>query len=75
MSVSGENDPFLDVILETADVPLLTLDADLRVKLANDAFLEQFAVSRDQTLGRRSSLSTCLFDFLACWYDFELFAT
>lgn len=52
MSVSGENDPFLDVILETADVPLLTLDADLRVKLANDAFLEQFAVSRDQTLGR-----------------------
>ncbi|KAA9008853.1 PAS domain S-box protein [Histidinibacterium aquaticum] len=38
-------------ILETVTLPLLTLDADLRVETANEAFLDQFQVSRPETLG------------------------
>ncbi|SFP97971.1 PAS domain-containing protein [Tranquillimonas alkanivorans] len=39
-------------ILETVRLPLLALDGDLRVENANEAFLHQFQVSRQETLGR-----------------------
>ncbi|WP_432256500.1 PAS domain-containing protein [Limimaricola sp. AA108-03] len=39
-------------ILQTLPLPVLALDADLRVEAANDAFLGQFRVAREETLGR-----------------------
>lgn len=39
-------------ILEIVALPLLALDADLRVEAANDAFLRHFQVTRGETVGR-----------------------
>ncbi|WP_052341196.1 PAS domain S-box protein [Salinarimonas rosea] len=47
-----EDDALSSAILETVRLPLLALDADLRVETANDAFLRQFRVSREETIGR-----------------------
>ena len=44
-------DPRLKVVFETIAQPLLVLDADLRVENANEAFLRQFQVSREETAG------------------------
>lgn len=46
-----DEDALANAILETVRLPLLALDGDLRVETANDAFLKQFQVSRDDTLG------------------------
>lgn len=47
------DDALANAILETVRLPLLALGADLRVEAANDAFLGQFRVDREETLGRR----------------------
>jgi PAS domain S-box-containing protein len=46
------NDALASAILETVRLPLLALDADLRVESANEAFLRQFRVTREETVGR-----------------------
>jgi PAS domain-containing protein len=47
------NAELADAIVKTVQLPLLVLDADLRVVLANDAFLRQFRVAPDDTVGRK----------------------
>lgn len=42
---------FANDILATIGLPVLALDADLRVEVANEAFLRAFQVSRDETIG------------------------
>ena len=39
-------------ILETVGLPLLALDLQLTVEVANDAFLSQFQMTREETVGR-----------------------
>jgi PAS domain-containing protein len=46
-----QDDALANAILETVRLPLLALDADLRVEAANDAFLRQFRVDREETVG------------------------
>jgi PAS domain-containing protein len=41
-----------EAVVETVREPLLTLEADLRVREANDAFYQTFLVSPDETIGR-----------------------
>jgi PAS domain S-box-containing protein len=43
---------YADAIVETVREPLLVLDADLHVKLADRAFYQTFKVPPEQTLGR-----------------------
>jgi two-component sensor histidine kinase len=47
-----DHDSFAGAILETVGLPLLALDADLRVEVANEAFLRCFQATRAQTIGR-----------------------
>ncbi|MCT8266297.1 PAS domain-containing protein [Afifella sp. JA880] len=47
-----QDDALASAILETVRLPLLALDPELRVETANNAFLEHFQVTRDETLGR-----------------------
>jgi PAS domain S-box-containing protein len=53
MAVGGEASDFAHAILETIDLPLVALDADLRVTVVNEAFLRLFEVTSQNTLGRR----------------------
>ena len=46
------SDAIASAALEVIDSPLVVLAADLRVEVANKAFLKQFELSRDETLGR-----------------------
>jgi PAS domain S-box-containing protein len=43
---------YLQTIVEKVPTPLLVLDADLGVQLANEAFCETFQVSRGNTIGQ-----------------------
>ncbi|HSN72792.1 MAG TPA: PAS domain-containing protein, partial [Steroidobacteraceae bacterium] len=43
---------YAESIVETVSQPLLVLKPDLRVARANDAFLQQFGVPSEQTVGR-----------------------
>lgn len=52
MDGDGTRNGFAEAIVGTIAQPLLVLDAELRVELANRAFLEHFQVERDQTVGR-----------------------
>lgn len=49
---NGHDESLANAVLETVRLPLLALDGDLRVVSANDAFLRQFQVGREDTLGR-----------------------
>ena len=49
---TSHDDRLSTAILETVRLPLLSLDADLRVETANDAFLKHFRVSQAETIGR-----------------------
>jgi two-component system CheB/CheR fusion protein len=44
---------FIESIVLTTPVPLLILDAGLRVQMANEAFYRDFEVSSQETEGRR----------------------
>jgi two-component system CheB/CheR fusion protein len=46
------SEQYLQTIIEKVPTPLLVLDADLRVKLANETFLETFQVSQGDTIGQ-----------------------
>ena len=52
MGTTIPDDAFADALLKTVDLPLLALDSELRVWVVNDAFLEQFSVTRKESLGR-----------------------
>ncbi len=52
MSGINSGSTFADAMVETVELPLLALDSDLRVEIANDAFLSQFEVQRSETVGR-----------------------
>jgi two-component system CheB/CheR fusion protein len=43
---------YLQTIIEKVPTPLLVLDADLKVKLANETFCETFKVNRGDTIGQ-----------------------
>jgi PAS domain S-box-containing protein len=43
---------YAEALVETIRVPLLVLDAQLRVRSASGSFLETFRVDREQTVGR-----------------------
>lgn len=47
-----QDDALSSAILETVRLPLLALDSALRVEAANEAFLSQFRVDREETVGR-----------------------
>ncbi|MFW5641547.1 MAG: PAS domain-containing protein [Roseicyclus sp.] len=51
-SETRQVDALSSAILETVGLPLVSLGADLRVETVNDAFLRQFRVSREKSLGR-----------------------
>ncbi len=53
MTVPGDSSAFADTMLETVDLPLVALDARLRVQVANQAFLGLFEVTLEDTLGCR----------------------
>jgi PAS domain S-box-containing protein len=46
------DDALATAILQTVRLPLLALDADLRVEAVNDAFLQQFRVAHEDTVGQ-----------------------
>lgn len=47
------DDAYATAILRTVHQPILVLDAGLRIRAANPAFYRTFAVTADDTLGRR----------------------
>ena len=53
MSIETDISACANSILETVGLPLLALDRQLTVEVANDAFLKQFEVTREETVGRR----------------------
>jgi two-component system CheB/CheR fusion protein len=46
------SEQYLQTIIEKVPTPLLVLDAELKVKLANETFCETFQVSRGDTIGQ-----------------------
>ncbi|WP_041927404.1 HWE histidine kinase domain-containing protein [Methylocystis sp. SC2] len=52
MSSETDISAYARSILETVGVPLLALDSQLTVEFASDAFLSQFQVTREETIGR-----------------------
>lgn len=52
MSIETDISAYSRSILETVGLPLLALDPQLTVEVANKAFLSQFQVPREETVGR-----------------------
>ncbi|MDP3068082.1 MAG: PAS domain-containing protein, partial [Methylocystis sp.] len=52
MTTETDISAYASSILETVGLPLLALDPQLTVEVANDAFLSQFRVTREETVGR-----------------------
>ncbi|MFZ3182270.1 MAG: HWE histidine kinase domain-containing protein [Methylocystis silviterrae] len=52
MSTETDISAYASSILETVGLPLLALDSQLTVEFANDAFLSQFQMTREETVGR-----------------------
>ena len=52
MSIETDISAYSRSILETVGLPLLALDPQLTVEVANKAFLSQFRVTREETVGR-----------------------
>lgn len=52
MSIETDISAYASSILETVGLPLLALDPQFTVEVANEAFLSQFQVTREETVGR-----------------------
>ncbi|AZG75638.1 HWE histidine kinase domain-containing protein [Methylocystis rosea] len=52
MTTETDISAYASSILETVGLPLLALDSQLTVEFATDAFLSQFQVTREETVGR-----------------------
>ncbi|MGD9545128.1 MAG: HWE histidine kinase domain-containing protein [Methylocystis sp.] len=52
MPIDSDVSAYAKSILATVSLPLLALDKQLTVEIANDAFLSQFQVTRQETIGR-----------------------
>lgn len=52
MTTETDISAYASSILETVGLPLLALDPQLTVEVANKAFLSQFQVTREETVGR-----------------------
>jgi PAS domain S-box-containing protein len=63
MASKSDMSHFASSILEAVCLPLLALDPELRVAVANDAFLKHFQVAREEAVGRR------VYDLCDCQWD------